>query len=154
MLRHKEWTAHFILHILNCSTPELPSSRTPHAVTAKPAQKVSVMGEIKTVLTMSLNTLISGKHLCVCLEVITDFLKRLQRGNNTSLHCLIASPQSCFHWHAHAPFYLQSTHHFFHPLFGKCSSFGQCRVARFSCRLPMVAVCCDMESGVFTLSRH
>lgn len=139
--------------------PELQHPRTSFFQDAscchcKTGPKSECHGEIKTILTMSLNTLISGKHLCVCLEVITDFLKRLQRGNNTSLHCLIASPQSCFHWHAHAPFYLQSTHHFFHPLFGKCSSFGQCRVARFSCRLPMVAVCCDMESGVFTLSRH
>lgn len=37
---------------------------------------------------MSLNALISGKRLNICLEVITDFLGCLQGGNGTSLHWL------------------------------------------------------------------
>lgn len=106
------------------------SSWRPHVVTARPAQKVrsECEREIKTlVLIMSLNALISGKHLNTCLEATMDFLGCLREGNGTSLHWLdVWLHLFSFHWHTRAPFYWNSRCHFFHPLFGKCSSFGQC----------------------------
>lgn len=108
------------------------SSWRPHVVTAKPAQKVrsECEREIKAlVLTMSLNALISGKRPNICLEAIMDFLGCLQGGKGTSRQWLdvwLHLFSVCFHWHTHAPFYWNSRCHFFHPLFGKCSSFGQC----------------------------
>lgn len=100
--------------------------------------------EIKTLtLIMSLNALISGKRLNICLEAVTDFLGCLQGGNGTSLRWLnvwLHLFSACFHWHAHAPFYWNSRCHFFHPLFGKCSSFGQCRAVCLFFRLLVVEI--------------
>lgn len=38
-------------------------------------------------LITSLNALVSGKRLHVCLEVVTDFLEHPQGWNKTLLHC-------------------------------------------------------------------
>lgn len=122
------------------------SSWRPRVVTAKPARKVKseCEREIKILaLIMSLNALIPGEHLSICLEAIMDFLGCLQGGNGTSLLWLdvwLHLFSVCFHWHTHAPFYWNSRCHFFHPLFGKCSSLGQCRALCLFFRLLVVEI--------------
>lgn len=57
----------------------------------KTTPKARSEGERKTrtpALITSLNALVSGQRLHVCLEVVTDFLERPQGWNKTLLHCL------------------------------------------------------------------